>query len=379
MLNERILVDRSRIEAFQVCPRSRLLGYHFDGTGLARAGHALPLVGGIAYHSCLERILKGENMEVVLSEQLALYEADVHARGIYGVDDSALDFLIAEQSRLLEGLVRGWVQTRMDLFLEKYEIHAVEQEFEFELAPGLIQMMRLDVLARRRSDGIAFIPDFKGTGTAASYWRDSFLHNNQVNSYILAVQETLGERIGGMVIEGLIKGTRKEDTALSSPFHGKTIQYSPFCYGYENSSTGDVQCEYTQKKGFVKIASWEKYSTSEWLSIMGEETVRDQFLTIDIPKPEDRELKRWKRQVVKQELRISQGLKLLDVTIDPETREDILDEFFPMTRTACFRFNSPCAFQSICYDSIVEKDPIGSAFYVPRECHHTPEQEQMNA
>lgn len=375
MLNERILVDRSRIEAFQVCPRSRLLGYHHLGTGLARAGHALPLVGGIAYHAALERILKGENLDVVLREQLAAYEADVQARGIYGVDDSSLDFLIAEQSRLLEGLVRGWVQSRMDLFLQKYEIHAVEQEFEFELAPGLIQMMRLDVLARRKSDGIAFIPDFKGTGTAAGYWRDSFLHNNQVNSYILAVQETLGERIGGMVIEGLIKGTRKKDTALSSAFYGKDVQYSPFCYGYENAQTGEIQVEYTQKKGFVKVASWDKHTCSEWLNIMGEETVNDQFVTIDIPKPEDRELGRWKRQVVKQELRISQGIKLLDVTIDPETREDILDEYFPMTRTACFRFNSPCAFQSICYDSVVEKDPIGSAFYVAREPHHVGEVE----
>lgn len=378
MLNERILVDRSRIEAFQTCGRSRFYGYHALGTGLARAGHALPLLGGIIYHGAFERILKGDPLDTVINDQLAIYEAEVRARGIYGVDDSQLDFLINEQSRLMEGLVRGWVQSRMDLFLDKYEIHAVEQEFEFELAPGLIQMMRLDVLARRRSDGIAFIPDFKGTSTAAGYWRDSFLHNNQVNSYILAVQETLGERIGGMVIEGLIKGTRKEDTALSSPFHGKTVQYSPFCYGYENASTGDVQCEYTSKKGFVKVASWEKWTASEWLEIMGEETVNDQFVTIDIPKPEDRELNRWKRQVVKQELRISQGLKLLDVTLDPETREEILDEYFPMTRTACFRFNQKCAFQDLCYDSIVENDPIGSAFYLPRAAHHLAESEAQN-
>jgi hypothetical protein len=377
MSDSPILVDRSRITTFHRCPRERFLGYHFGGQGIARTGMSLPLVGGIAYHSAFENILKGGDLDTVIAETLATYETEVRARGIYGIDDSHMEFLIAEQSRLLDGLVRGWVATRMPLFLDRFEIHAIEQEFAFHLSPEIIQMMRLDVIARRRSDGMLFIPDFKGTGTAANYWREGFKHNDQVNSYILAVQETLQERVGGMVIEGLIKGQRKEDTALSSPFHGKEVQYSPFCYGYKHATSGEVQTEYTNRKGFVKIASWDHFTTTEWMEKMGEETVRDQFLVMEIPSPEKRELERWRRQTVKQELRIANGIKLLDLSANEEMREEVLDEYFPQTRSNCHRFNSHCPFEVVCYDGIVESDPIGSGFFQPRESHH--ELENQNA
>jgi hypothetical protein len=381
MSDSPILVDRSRITTFHRCPRERFLGYHFGGQGIARTGMSLPLVGGIAYHSAFENILKGGDLDTVIADTLATYETEVRARGIYGIDDSHMEFLIAEQSRLLDGLVRGWVATRMPLFLDRFEIHAIEQEFAFHLSPEIIQMMRLDVIARRRSDGMLFIPDFKGTGTAASYWREGFRHNDQVNSYILAVQETLQERVGGMVIEGLIKGQRKEDTALSSPFHGKEVQYSPFCYGYKHATSGEVQTEYTNRKGFVKIASWDHFTTIEWMEKMGEETVRDQFLVMEIPSPEKRELERWRRQTVKQELRIAEGIKLIEFACTTEReleREEVLDEYFPQTRSNCHRFNSHCPFEVVCYDGVVESDPIGSGFFQAREPHHDQEAAVQN-
>jgi hypothetical protein len=365
-----ILIDRSRKVTADRCLRERYLGYHMFGTGIARTGMSLPLITGIAMHAALESVLKGQSVDDAMTAALADYATEVRARGIYGIDDSHMEFLIAEQSRLLDGLVRGWVATRMPLFLDRFEIHAIEQEFAFHLSPEIIQMMRLDVIARRRSDGMLFIPDFKGTGTAANYWREGFKHNDQVNSYILAVQETLQERVGGMVIEGLIKGQRKEDTALSSPFHGKEVQYSPFCYGYKHATSGEVQTEYTNRKGFVKIASWDHFTTVEWMEKMGEECVRDQFLVMEIPSPEKRELERWRRQTVKQEMRIASGVKLLDLSANEEMREEVLDEYFPQTRSNCHRFNSHCPFEVVCYDGIVESDPIGSGFFQPRESHH---------
>lgn len=156
------LIDRSRILAYQACPRQRYLQYHHQGTGLQSARLSVPLTTGTFIHLGLETMLKTGSVEAAVERAVGGYnEAAAAALGAMLVHEDHYAYTVAEQRALTEALVRVWAIKTYPTLVETYEVIEVESEYEYELAPGITFMAKLDGLLRRRSDSEYEVLSFK--------------------------------------------------------------------------------------------------------------------------------------------------------------------------------------------------------------------------
>ena len=173
-----VWTDRSRTETAQRCLRLRFLEYHEgpEHMGIQPTKKPLPLVVGGSVHVGLEHLLLGEGEEAAvaaalvdfsqfksalaldLAESTAMatpvegFDAQVAAQAReLGLDESdpqvaelfqrqrnaAAEFdawLYAEQSALVEAMVRAYARRRLPVLLAEFEVLEVEREGEWELA-----------------------------------------------------------------------------------------------------------------------------------------------------------------------------------------------------------------------------------------------------
>lgn len=277
-----------------------------------------------------------------------------------------------EQEYLLVGLLLAWAEFRLPLLREEFEFTLIEQELRWKMGEfegvEVVDLLRLDALLKRRSDGALFYGEFKSSASCDEGWVKSWEINSQALINISAVEEILGVRIHGILIEGLEKGYRGEDR---SKRRLGEIQHSPLCYGWRFGSR--LESEYFP--GALKVSWWEEgKSPQEVAEILGE---RRKSLLIPLPpiRPRPTLLARHRRQALMQELRVFRGME--EIEGNPEAREILLDLHFPQNPDHCRRFKrSPCPFLDICYDEQVGMDPLGSGLYEPRIPNH-PEGERQ--
>jgi hypothetical protein len=195
-------------------------------------------VNGIYVHEALAQVLLGADLDLTLEGTMEKYRAECIERGVTGIEEEDLEFFLKEQQFLLEGLVRGWVKTRLPRILEEYTVVEVEKECKWELAPNLIQMLRVDALLRRKVDGVIFILEFKTTSFPGYDWQQQWEHNIQLLSYTGAVTDIYGEPCGGVLIEGLVKGTRKERDRRIEPVQWAKAPTEPVLLSLSRSDAG---------------------------------------------------------------------------------------------------------------------------------------------
>lgn len=185
MTIKRVFIDRSRILERQRCPRKRFLTYHEGaaGVGIEASRKPLALAVGGSVHAGLASLLMNasdlenqsgafqieedavqialadfqrfaDRLDLDASEQAGLapsaevirQNAEMIAQAVelgmptdgLGVDHaqskSEFDrYLFAEQSALVEGLVRAYARRRLRPLLEQYEVLEVEREGEWKL------------------------------------------------------------------------------------------------------------------------------------------------------------------------------------------------------------------------------------------------------
>jgi len=189
-----VWTDRSRVESHQRCNRLRFLEYHEAQTGIVPAKKPLPLAVGGSVHKGLETLLRESSTRAIaeiaqwlpfvedsavsdaladfathrsalaldtteeaslaaaISPSAAGFDAQLTATALeLGMDpgdpalgellqrqrNSATEFdawLYAEQSALVEGLVRAYARRRLRPLLEEFEVLEVEREGDWELA-----------------------------------------------------------------------------------------------------------------------------------------------------------------------------------------------------------------------------------------------------
>lgn len=357
--------SRSREVAYQNCPRLGYLGYDWGGTGLEPVSLSLPLVNGIAVHEILAAILGGVHPEEAISKELAKYEADVRARGVANEDLDGLEELIHEQSTMLAGTIWAWVESRLPRLRDQFDFLAIERELQWPVSEGgPIMQVRCDALAREKQGGGLYYIEWKTTSQGGEEWAKQWEHNTQLLSNTLAIEEVLGERCEGVIIEGIIKGRRAVDRAKSSPFAGKRIQQSPLCYGYVNELSGEYRAGWTSAKGWTKIATWKEVPIRKWVErVMTEEERLALFAPVPPIKPTPWHLARWREQFLAAEAERAERLsRVSDANINA---------LFPMHDEHCHRYwGAPCAFEPLCFRSAVSEDPLGSGLYQRRVDHH---------
>jgi hypothetical protein len=374
--------------AYGDCKRLRYLTYHYGGKGLQRTVASLPLINGDFVHKALACLVQGEDMDGVLEALANQYRAEMQGRTVHGELD--LEFLINEQLTLLEGLVRAWGRVRLKAVLAEYDIVDVEREVEWEMAPGIIVMLRMDLVLRRKRDKLLFVKDYKTVGTLYDDWAKKFEHDTQLLCYTLAAESIYKEPIGGLLMEGLIKGRRAKEKAVTSPFHGLMIQQSPLCYAYKVPvAKGHNHFVYERgwSRGAEKVPVWEMpggiehWLATEWSDLDCQEL----FVPLPAIKPVRRDAERWLAQMTHQEDMVQSDVSYVEErrveweaqqTDDAwDAYQDALNTYFPQNQNHCHRysFNHPCPNEQMCFTEEVETDPIGSGLYQVRVPHHSTE------
>ena len=379
------LTDRSRIVTREECERKRFNNYDYpiDGkpTGLQRRQMSLPLLNGEWIHEGHARVLAGQPIEKVVGDIRQAYSADVAAKGVFGEADT--DWLIREQTHLVEGMLRGFALVQMPRILDEYEVVSIEESWDWHLAEGLVQKMRMDALLRRRSDKLLHILDYKALAYASEDWRRKQERTRQTSLYTLAVQEHYGEAVGGIMYVASVKGSWKTDNAKLSPFYGQKIQHSPYLYAYQHPQTLDTQTAWTNRKGFVKFRTYEQMSMEAWVNWLQEnepETLAGQFIFVPPILPTPKELQRVKTLVIREELtyiRRYEHWQNLQARGLHEEAQDYLDYVLaPMREEACYKYGGEhvCMFcEGICFND--GADPLADGDFEPRIPHHSTELE----
>lgn len=344
-----VKTDRSRIVAFQDCPRYRWLKYHAGeaGRGYERVALSLPRLNGSFMHAIAATALTGGDWRGALAVERAQYQAQTEARGIEGSPD------VLEQLCLLEGLATLWVARRLPAILAEFDVVEVEQEHVWPMTARLHDMVRVDALLRRKTDGALFLKEFKTARAFSPGWAAQFKHNSQILANLQAMESITGERIEGVEIEGMLK--------------------APYLAWLWRHSDGSVSLR--GHKGWVKEPIWESMTTAEWVAHpIWSDLDRDQlFNPLVATRPASQQLERWREATIAQELDVERRLALLDAT--PEIRRKRqLNLYFPMHDNHCNRyFGHACEMERLCYTEEVEADPLGSGLYQVRQPHHDEE------
>ena len=369
------LIDRSRVVAREECPRMRYLTYDFEGTGVESDSQALPLLAGIAIHSAHARLLMGESVDQVVTDVIGSYKVEMAARGLLGID--VTEALIREQSSLLEGMLRMWTKVRLPALLADYDVMSVEKAWRWTLTPGLQQSLRMDAILRRKDTGLIFILDFKTVSYPSEIWGEKFEHDHQTLLYVQAIEEEVGEPVGGIIYEGLVKGLFKKDTSFKSDWFNQKVQLSPYtmCYMAEEGEAGRTfQTPYTSKKAYRKVRPYDHMTMTEWVDYLIENepsTVEQLFIIVPEILPPAAERIELKQQVIREELSYFDQLARYNAMEDGLEKDTFLDILAPKRRQRCFKYglDNKCVFAaSVCFNQ--GSHPLRDGGFRPRTPHH---------
>ncbi len=300
-----ILTDRSRIEAYQHCPRHRYWEYEYKGRGIVAAGGmSTALMIGSLVHGGLKQMWMGGS-----------YQLDSGTLPPLAPDATPYQHTRREElMALVEGILEAWRLVRLPVLLDQYQVLDVEREEEpYDIGAGVSIMVRTDAVLRRKDDGMLFVWNAKTTKVADSRWIEQWKYDQQTLSEVLPVEKRYGEKCGGVLIEGMLKGMELEYPKGS----GEWYYNSPLVWAWHNESGKDhplgewsARYEWTDLdgqhrlgKGWRKVPVWRAYpgGTRAWIAYLlarDPSALREQFIVLDPILRADREeeVERWKRE-----------------------------------------------------------------------------------
>jgi hypothetical protein len=426
--------DRSRIIAAQRCPRERYLAYHHLGTGLQRTRKSLPLQFGSAFHEGTEVLLSNADTLALtnspnaepIDHAVARAHAFLHEQftnhfvGFDGEtpDDvqAAMEYGVEEQMALAEGLLRAWWAYEGESFLEAFEVIEVEQEgradlvrSDYDATRSLTLMYRPDALVRERATGDLYVISWKTCATFGPRNIAQARHDMQSMSEVFGLEETNshceggGEdydsnvKVEGVLYKWIVKGSRRKDN-----WDGLYKQSSHLIYGWMKLPAGSAPGEDTEwswsydwekedgsgssrlGKGWKKVPIWSHYpgGVKQWIADLAAGQVFPRHMdplaaifpqALPVERRQD-EVESWKRQVVVQELKIAENVRLMDgidVNIhhngeNPHEHTAMLDELFPQYTHSCHSY-SGCSFIPVCWEGV---KPEPGELYQIRTANH---------
>lgn len=389
-----IYFDRSRRADFEKCPRKRYWGYEYRGRGIQSVGttHSdWALMTGIGVHAGIGNLALG--LELNASLAIAQEQAGYSKLSLNEHDATAA----CEQVAMIEALVKCWHTAFYPQFIAEYEVLAVEREEQVELAPGVMMMVRPDMIVRRRLDGAMFTWQLKTTKRADERWQAQWPLDQMTISEVLAVEARLKDEntfdgaspaapvVSGVIIQGLVKGDQSEWPKGS----GNWTFNNPLIYAWHNESgkpqpQGNWTAKYAWNdefgshrlgKGWRKVAVWVDYpgGIAAWLAWLQQNdpaTLQQQIVTLQPILRAPDEMERWQTSVVTSEKLIRAGREALGNFNAAEPHYGF-DELFPMhTSNGNCMWPYKCACFDICHGMA---QPDDSDLFKPRELNHKQE------
>ncbi len=419
-----IYTDHSRIATHEHCPRERYWLYEHEGRGLERVALNIDAEVGSTVHRVLQDVLNAtqagrfgsEVLERSLATHVAAFDAEVRERGLalelasgYEADEDGnvqtqegqLGMIVDVYSSWIRQIARAWCVVRLPRLVLEYEIVSTEQEEELLLAEGAVTFMaRTDALLRRRCDGELFILNYKTVGEANQWWQEQWPLDMQTLSEVLPVEARLGQRVAGVLIEGLVKGGKR---LQYPPGSGMWWINSPLVWSWRQDAVPPFAPSYAAKyewvgedgkshrlgKGWHKQPMWEDEmglaGWMEWLLENERELVEQQFVSLPPILRSELACVRWQ-----------QGVEFNEQVISTKAghmlgRDDFewVNAAFPMHTSSgnCIKYrggdvstganNGKCSCYELCH-GIAASSPLDSG-YRWRTPNHPKEEERWQS
>lgn len=415
------LFDRSRIEDAAKCQRLYFWRYAALGIGIVPAREFPPawaLWTGTAIHEGIEAILKGVDPAEAARKAAGDYWEKVNPL-IEGLEDAelkartALDF--AQQMDLVVGLVYGWGLVGMPRLMLNYDLSMLDIEREEQVGfllgdpPVEVRLLaRTDILARHKQSKQLHVINLKSISEPGKKWSEQWMYDMTTLTEPLAVEERIGEPVGGVVIEGLVKGSKKEYPPGSGFYqHNCGLIYSwvkelkadvrlagepefEFYSKYEWTCLGPHTLGNGQKcyggkvhrlSGARKRAVRDVYPGGiiawvDHLAATDRETLESHFISLQPIIRDAFAVARWKRQVLAQEKARQDAAEQVNAKFiegDKQAAYELLDYFFPMSTGAgnCIR-PWECSYKKLCWEA---NDPFDDSTWKARVPNHPAEGE----
>lgn len=358
-----ILYSNTSVENDWVCPRKRYWSHEFQGVGLETEGTPLNLFLGIVLHDGLAAIASGVDIDAIANAAVEQVKQELLPQ-VENEADS--DIWVMEQATLVEGLLRGFHYHQWPRIVAQYpEAVAIEREMLFKHGPegyGDTEfgefgfMTRQDHLRRDKEGGLWYF-EYKSTSSNKEAWVNSWSTAVQLHSSVRALEQNLGEKVTGIIVQGLYKGYVS---------YGKLT--SPFCYGYFKPGDPPFTTDkwsYEYKAGWKKYPTWERPGgVKEWIKGMSQESLSQQFPQTPPIFLNDQLIDAFFRQRAEREREISvASAALRRDDLDYGVRQVVMDTSFQQKFKECSPAwgDGGCAFKRLCHSRAGE-DPLSNGF-----------------
>lgn len=374
-MRELVLYDRSRVTTDWSCPRKRYWQYEFGEKGIVGSNTSLELYTGTILHDGLAAIA-GQQKDGIPDIDLIATAARGQMLTALLADTSGevgeVDFA-HEQATLVEGLLRGFYRHVWPRLRTAYPtIVYIEEEMRFD-HDGLTFMSRPDLVVADK-DGNLWYLEYKSTSSKKEGWVNGWATAVQLHSTVRAIETTLGEKVTGVIVQGLYKGYES---------YGK--QNSPFCYAYRRAGNPpftqpDTRYEYVP--GYKRFPVWDlDGGVTTWVANMPDDVLGDQFPQVPPIFVNEGLVNSFFQQRAYREHEIEMARDMLGHVPDEGEHEynqvALLDAAFPQKFESCHPyFGRPCSYLRLCHGSVA--DPLQDG-YTWREPHHALELDQQAA
>lgn len=418
-----MLTDRSRIEAYQRCPRSRWWGYHALGTGLRRNVVEWDLVVGSAVHHGVEvllsPLLRGEvpNLEKSVESALSYFDALIMGYKVEEEEGADLTFYetykTGEQRALVEGLVRVFALSESGLkgLTSRYEVLEVEHDEEpREIANQVRLQGKCDGLLKERVTGDLFVLSLKTTGGwdarkenigrtdmqgksetflvegRLKDWEEGMGDYKGVPQWFINLLTERGGRIEGVQYMYLVKGNKKKDrdgvtkvaSTLIRPYKQTGVFDSEYRWQWEGLHWSKWKACNIWEEG-IGVRGWIERLSHEYLDEWKSASVLENWIIV--PEPYRRgelEVDDWVEQAAWQEQQVLAFSECIEKDLQEDVLQRELNRGFPQFTHSC-TYPVKCRFYELCYGpKFVRDEPLLNGF-VRRVPHHKAEFEEFKA
>lgn len=417
------LLDRSRLECASQCERKYYWLYGLLGVGIVKLREVppyWPFLTGNFIHEGIEMVLKGfsgkDAATIASSSYREKWAPLITAPDIPPERQALMEMELAQEVDLVKALVYGWSLVGYPRLLANYEPveGGIEQEEEISWLlstdNGQVEMRlmtRTDILAKGKVGGTAILFNLKSTSDPSEKWRLSFSRDQQTLTEAIAVENRLGIKVDGVIIEGLVKGKNSEYPKGSGFWQSSSMLIYAWVKdttdvslpgeqgGMEYATSWDYTCDaphimgnnqrcpggknHTQGKGFRKRPVRDSfnggvYGWIDHLMRSAPATLESYFLQLPPITRDAFQIERWKRNKLHKEKARQDAAALVDAAFlrgDKEGAYNLLDYHFEMNEGyQCLS----CAYNGLCWEA---GNPLDEQTWQARTPNHILEAEKL--
>lgn len=332
------LTDRTSIETDWECGTKFWWYKHEGGIGMVPSEEAEYFIQGRLVHEDLAKIAAGVPLEDVLAQM-----------GEEPIEQPAREVFTRRKGWMTA--FTKWVEPRWE---DEFETISIEKELVYEYGPLWIGVVPDRVLRIRKGPnaGKLVYREFKTAKNMGPGWINYWPSAVQLHLGLAAVEQETGEKVAYGQVVGLAKGYEKDGQL-----------YHPYVRAYLDK-TGEWTSTY--KTGLQPVPVWDyPDGIPAWVERCGETVGLAQFVYSAPIIKNDRLVQLLCEQRLQREIEVQQ------VKDACQTDDQLRAKFFPHRFSKCRPVvGSPCAYLSACHNGEINKDPLGTGWYVKRTPHH---------